>query len=90
MSIITRRTGINPMKCPTCGTEVIPKIRIIRLDDSCTVLLLDEGQDLDALLTEWQALDTGVVGWLPFSDWIRSRGVTVIDTLYDGFEEVTI
>lgn len=85
------------MKCPTCKTEFQPqppKIRAIALYDDNSeddVMLLDEGQDIDALLREWVRLDDELCAtgcdpedWLPFSEFMRSKGVMVIDHKVDS------
>jgi hypothetical protein len=73
----------------TCGCPADPpKIRMIGLydDGSGDVMLLDEGQDIDALLKEWVKLDDQMCqerdkepeDWKPFSEWMESKGVRIV------------
>lgn len=68
-----------------------PKIlRLFLYDDGSddNILILDEGQDFNYLLSTWNKMDrefcdTGVEpeGYLPLSKWLKVQGVTVIDPI---------
>lgn len=55
--------------------------------DSEHILVLNEGQDFEAIISEWEAMDHEYVktggkkpdNWEPISDYLKHRGVVVID-----------
>jgi len=59
------------------------KVRIAKLyeDDDCFCVLLDEGQDFQALYSEFNEQDAPDTNeeWLGFTDFMVSKGVKVLD-----------
>jgi hypothetical protein len=61
-------------------------LRILKTNRTEFVIIVDEGQDLERLYSEWCALDDQFAEgeldedqWKPIADFLRARGVRVIE-----------